>query len=83
MTRTGELLALLTTAGALSGTGWLAATADTGQRYEAGLVLGLTAGLALALLRRFTGLPPARRRPYTYALPLPAPDWRAALPDPA
>ncbi|MEU4795004.1 hypothetical protein [Streptomyces sp. NPDC023327] len=83
MTRTGELLALLTTAGALSGTGWLAATADTGQRYEAGLVLGLTAGLAVALLRRFTGLPPARRRPYTYALPCPAPDWRAPLPDPA
>ncbi|MBW5423417.1 hypothetical protein GKQ77_17890 [Streptomyces sp. BG9H] len=82
MTRTGELLALLTAAGGLAGAGWLAVGADAGERYEAGLVLGLAAGLAVALLRRFTTLPPGRRRPYTYALPLPPPDWRAPLPDP-
>ncbi|MFH8607870.1 hypothetical protein ACH4D5_10320 [Streptomyces sp. NPDC018029] len=82
MTRTGDVLCLLAAAGVISATGWLAATADTGQRYEAGLVLGLAAGLSVALLRRFTRLPLGRRRPYTFALPLPAPDWRAPLPDP-
>ncbi|MEU7579411.1 hypothetical protein AB0B50_17605 [Streptomyces sp. NPDC041068] len=82
MTRTGDIWGLLAAAGALAGGGWLAAAADTGQRYEAGLVLGLAAGLSVALLRRFTGLPMGRRRPYTFALPLPAPDWRAPLPDP-
>ncbi|MEV7197114.1 hypothetical protein AB0N81_35700 [Streptomyces sp. NPDC093510] len=82
MTRTGDVLCLLAAAGTITATSWLAAAADTGQRYEAGLVLGLAAGLSLALLRRFTHLPLGRRRPYTFALPLPAPDWRAPLPDP-
>ncbi|MFK4067262.1 hypothetical protein [Streptomyces sp. NPDC029674] len=82
MTRTGDVLCLLAAAGVSAGTGWLAATADTGQRYEAGLVLGLAVGLSVALLRRFTELPLGRRRPYAFALPLPAPDWRAPLPDP-
>ncbi|WPO71819.1 hypothetical protein [Streptomyces sp. KN37] len=82
MTRTGDLLALAAAASVSTGTFWLAAAADAGQRYEAGLVLGLAAGLSVALLRRFTRLPLGRRRPYTFALPLPAPDWRAPLPDP-
>ncbi|MFF8655068.1 hypothetical protein [Streptomyces huasconensis] len=82
MTRTGDLLALAAAAGVIAGAAWLAAAADAGQRYEAGLVLGLVAGLSVALLRRFTRLPLGRRRPYTFALPLPAPDWRAPLPDP-
>ncbi|MGA4850885.1 hypothetical protein ACOBQB_33305 [Streptomyces sp. G5(2025)] len=82
MTRTGDLLALAVAAGVTTGAVWLAAAAAAGQRYEAGLVLGLAAGLSVALLRRFTRLPLGRRRPYTYALPLPAPDWRAPLPDP-
>ncbi|MFF1381518.1 hypothetical protein [Streptomyces sp. NPDC058308] len=82
MKRTGDMFGLLAAAGAIGAGGWLAATADAGQRYEAGLVLGLAAGLSVALLRRFTHLPLGRRRPYTFALPLPAPDWRAPLPDP-
>ncbi|MET8683866.1 hypothetical protein ABZV77_06580 [Streptomyces sp. NPDC004732] len=83
MKRTGDVLGLLSAAAAITTTGWFAATADTGQRYEAGLVLGLSAALSVALLRRFTHLPLGRRRPYTFALPLPAPDWAAPPPDPA
>ncbi|MEU6989707.1 hypothetical protein ABZ953_03470 [Streptomyces sp. NPDC046465] len=82
MKRTGDIFGLLAAAGAITTGGWLAATAHAGQRYEAGLVLGLAAGLSVALLRRFTHLPLGRRRPYTFALPRPAPDWRAPLPDP-
>ncbi|WP_055701471.1 MULTISPECIES: hypothetical protein [Streptomyces] len=82
MTRTGDVICLLAAAGAVTGAGWLAAGVGTGERYEAGLVLGLAASLSVALLRRFTGLPLGRSRPYTFALPRPAPDWRAPLPDP-
>lgn len=82
MTRTGDVLCLPPAAGAIAGTAWYAANADTGQHYEAGLILGLATALTVALLRRFTTLPLGRRRPYTFALPLPAPDWRAPLPDP-
>ncbi|MFD4634982.1 hypothetical protein ACFVYR_17565 [Streptomyces sp. NPDC058284] len=82
MTRTGDISGLLAAAGAGTAGGWLAVTADAGERYEAGLVLGLTLSLSVALLRRFTHLPMGRRRPYTFTLPLPAPDWRAPLPEP-
>ncbi|WP_150477257.1 hypothetical protein [Streptomyces alboniger] len=82
MTRTGDLLALVAAVGGVTGGGWLVASAGAGERYEAGLVLGLVAGLSLALLRRFTRLPPGPRRPRVFTLPLPPPDWRAPLPDP-
>lgn len=61
---------------------WYAAASPTSQHYEAGLLLGLATALAVALLRRFTRLPLGRSRPYAFALPLPAPDWRAPVPDP-
>ncbi|MEV5978073.1 hypothetical protein [Streptomyces sp. NPDC052114] len=82
MKRTGDVIGVLAAAGAITGAGWLAAGAGTGEHYEAGLVLGLAVSLSVALLRRFTALPLGRRRPYTFALPLPAPDWRAPPPDP-
>ncbi|MFJ2767555.1 hypothetical protein [Streptomyces sp. NPDC087300] len=82
MTRTGDVLCLPPAAGVIAGTAWYAAHAAPGDRYEAGLLLGLATALTVALLRRFTTLPLGRRRPYTFALPLPAPDWRSPLPDP-
>ncbi|MFF3639925.1 hypothetical protein [Streptomyces sp. NPDC002564] len=82
MNRTRDALALLTATATVTATSALATTAPPAWRYEAGLLLGLSATLSLALLRRFTRLPLGRRRPYTFALPLPAPDWRAPLPDP-
>ncbi|MFE0172598.1 hypothetical protein ACFWZ2_09805 [Streptomyces sp. NPDC059002] len=82
MTRTGDVLCLPLAAGAIASSAWYAANAAPGDRYEAGLILGLATALTVALLRRFTTLPLGRRRPYTFALPLPAPDWRAPLPDP-
>ncbi|MGW6531864.1 hypothetical protein [Streptomyces venezuelae] len=82
MKRTGDVVGLLAAAVVVGTTGWFAGVAGAGERYEAGLVLGLSSALSVALLRRFTHLPLGRRRPYTFALPLPAPDWSAPPPDP-
>ncbi|NDZ99541.1 hypothetical protein G3I28_09355, partial [Streptomyces sp. SID10116] len=71
MKRTGDVIGLLAAAAVIGTTGWFAGAADAGQRFEAGLVLGLSTALSVALLRRFTHLPLGRRRPYTFALPLP------------